>query len=124
MNYNVSKHCFLKIQFIALTISENKTIFHHTLAKVPLSLPAQKRECGIFGPGMGKNSIRTTGVKLASSHLVFATLASGSGLHEIWTVQVFSSLYASYTIESSFPSNYIHTGIYQFLQIICIKCTP
>ena len=40
--------------------------------KVPLSLPAQKRECGIFGPGMVKNSIRSTGVKLASPYLVFA----------------------------------------------------
>ena len=40
--------------------------------KVPLSLPAQKREYGIFGPGMVKNSIRFTGVKLASSNLVFA----------------------------------------------------
>ena len=62
--------------------------------KVPHSLPAQNRECSIFGPGMVKNSIRFTGVKLADPHLVFATLAFGSGgnLHEIWTDQVFSSL--------------------------------
>ena len=61
---------------------------------MPLSLPAQKRECGIFGPGIVKNSIRSMGVKLASSQLVFTTLASGLGgnLHEIWNVQVFSSL--------------------------------
>ena len=62
--------------------------------KVPHSLPAPKRECGVFSPGMAKNSIRTTGIKLASPQLVFATLAFGLGgnLHEIWTVQVFSSL--------------------------------
>ena len=36
------------------------------------SLPAQKRECVIFGPGMVKNSIRSMGVKLASPDLVFA----------------------------------------------------
>ena len=39
--------------------------------KLPISLSAQNRECGIFGPGMVKNSIRSTGVKLASLHLVF-----------------------------------------------------
>ena len=56
--------------------------------------PCVKREGGILGLGMVKNSIRSTGVKLSSQHLVFATLAFGSGgnLHEIWTVQVFSSL--------------------------------
>ena len=27
--------------------------------KVPTSVPTQKREYGIFGPGMTKNSIRT-----------------------------------------------------------------
>ena len=37
-------------------------------SKVQLSLPAQKCKCGIFGPGMMKNRIRTTGVKLASPH--------------------------------------------------------
>ena len=40
--------------------------------KVSFPLSAQKRECGIFGPDMVKNSIRTTGGKLASPHLVFA----------------------------------------------------
>ena len=37
--------------------------------KVPHSLPAQEWECGIFGLGMTKNSIWTTGQKLA--RLVF-----------------------------------------------------
>jgi hypothetical protein len=31
--------------------------------KVPLSLPAPKRECGIFGPGMVKNRILNMGIK-------------------------------------------------------------
>ena len=35
-------------------------------------------KCVIFGLGVRKNSIRFTGVKLASPHLVFATLAFGS----------------------------------------------
>ena len=37
---------------------------------------------------------RTTGIKLASPQLMFATLAFGLGvnLHELWAVQVFSSL--------------------------------
>ena len=75
-------------------IEMRKYFFTIPCPKVPLSLPAQKRECGIFGPGMVKNSIRSTGVKLASPHLVFATLAFGSGgnLYEIWTVQDFPSL--------------------------------
>ena len=53
--------------------------------KVPHSLPAPKWECGIFGPGMAKNSIRSMGVKLASPQLVFDTRAEGSGvnLHEL-----------------------------------------
>ena len=65
-----------------------KLIFHHTLAESATFALAQKRECGIFGPGMVKNSTCSTVVKLVSPHLVFATLAFGSGgnLHEIWTV--------------------------------------
>ena len=45
----------------------------------------------IFGLDVKKNSIRSTGVKLASPKLVFATLAFGSGvnLHELWTVPSF-----------------------------------
>ena len=65
---------------------------------MPLSLPAQKRECGIFDPGRVKNSIRFTGVKLASPHLVFDTLAFGSGgnLHEISAAQVFIDLQTNF----------------------------
>ena len=65
---------------------EKKLFFTIPWRKVPLSLPAQKRECGIFSTGMVKNSIRSMGVKLASPHLVFAyTLAfrSGGNLHDI-----------------------------------------
>ena len=45
-------------------------------------------ECGIFGPSMVKNSIRTTGVKLASPYLMFATPAFGSGgnLDALWDI--------------------------------------
>ena len=79
------------------------SIFDKPWPKAPHSLPAPKRECGVFCPGMAKNSIRTTGIKLASPQLVFASLAFGSGgnLHELWTVQVFSSLGAEYTIPKS-----------------------
>ena len=52
--------------------------------KVPFSLPAQKRECVIFGPRMAKNSIRTRGEKLASPHLVFDNFL------KVWADQVFS----------------------------------
>ena len=58
--------------------------------KVPLSLPALKRECGIFGPGMWpanvvpifgpgmmKNRIRNMGVKRATPEHMFTTRAKG-----------------------------------------------
>ena len=66
----------------------------HTGPKVPHSRPAPKRKYGIFSLNVRKNSIRSTGVKLASPQLVFATLAFGSGVnsHELWTVQVSSFL--------------------------------
>ena len=69
-------------------------LFPHTGPKVPHSRPAPKRKYVIFGLDVRKNSIRSTGVKLASPQLVFATLAFGSSVnsHELWTVQVFSSL--------------------------------
>ena len=68
-------------------------VFPHTGPKVPHSRPAPKRKYVIFGLDVRKNSIRSTGVKLASPQLVFATLAFGSSVnsHELWTVQVFSS---------------------------------
>ena len=69
-------------------------VFPHTGPKVSHSRPAPKRKYGIFGLDVRKNSIRSTGVKLVSPQLVFATLAFGSSvnLYELWTVQVFSSL--------------------------------
>ena len=81
---SVFHSCFLKIY----------TRFPHTGPKVPHSRPAPKRKYGIFGRDVRTNSIRSTGVKLASPQLAFATLAFGSGVnsHELWTVQVFSSL--------------------------------
>ena len=52
---------------------------------MPLSLTTQNRECRIFVQGREKRRLHFTGVKLASPHRVFATLAVGSGgkLHEI-----------------------------------------
>ena len=47
-------------------IPGRKYYFPHTGPKVPHSRPAQKRKCIIFGLGVRKNSIRSTGVKLAS----------------------------------------------------------
>ena len=69
-------------------------IFHHTGPKVPHSRPVPKRKYGIFGLDVRKNRVRSTGVKLASLQLMFATLAFRSGVnsHELWIVQVFSSL--------------------------------
>ena len=73
----------------SITEIYQKTFFHHTLA-----------ESATFGPGMVKNSIRSTRVKFASPHLVFGTFAFGLGgnLHDIWTVQFFPSLDLQYTI--------------------------
>ena len=64
------------------------------MRKVPTVRPAMQAQSSYFTLAMTKKSIPSTGVKLASPHLVFVTLAFGSGgnLHEIWTVQVFSSL--------------------------------
>ena len=64
------------------------------MRKVHTLRPAVQAQNSYFTLIISKNNIRSTGVKLASPHLVFATLAFGSGgnLHEIWTVQVFSSL--------------------------------
>ena len=58
------------------------------------------RECHIFGPGMVKNSIHTTGGKLISRYLEFSTSAfdSGDNLDELCTVQVSSSLDAEFTM--------------------------
>ena len=52
----------------------------------------QKRECGIFGPGMVLNSTRTTGVKLSSPHLVFATLAFGSSKYTVSYIRLLIKL--------------------------------
>ena len=56
-----------------------QNIFHHTLAEVPLSLPAPIRECGIFGTGMMKNHVHNMGIKRATTEHVFAMMVA-SGL--------------------------------------------
>ena len=38
--------------------------------KVPLSFPAPKRECGIFGPSIMKNRIRNMGIKKATPRIM------------------------------------------------------
>ena len=77
--------------------------FPHTGPKVPHSRLAQKREYVIFGLAVRKNSIRSTGVKLASPHLVFATLAfsSGGNLRTLRTVSSFFLPRCVYTINLS-----------------------
>ena len=86
----------VKIMDEITTITENKTTILFTIpwSKVPLSLPAPKRECGIFGPGIMKNRIRNMGIKRATSKHMFATLAFGSdgNLQVLWTGQLFTSL--------------------------------
>ena len=54
--------------------------------KVPLLLPAPKRECGFFGPGIMKNRLRNMGIKRATPEHMFAIHAYGSGgnLHLLW----------------------------------------
>ena len=58
-------------------LSYENVFFLPSGSKVSLSLPAPKRECGIFGPGM-----------------MALTLAFGSdgNLHVLWTGQLFTSL--------------------------------
>ena len=63
-----------------------KNSFPHSTRKVHTLRPAVQEQSSDFTLTITKNSIRSTGVKLASPNLVFANL------HEIWTVQVFSSL--------------------------------
>ena len=71
-----------------------KKFFTIPWSKVPLSLPAPKRECGIFGLSMMKNCVRNMGIKRATSEHMFATLAFGSGgnSHVLWTGHFFTSL--------------------------------
>ena len=71
-----------------------KVAFRHSMRNVHIVPPAVQAQSSYFTLNMTKKSIRSTGVKLANPNLVFATLAFGSdgNLHEIWTVQVFSSL--------------------------------
>ena len=71
---------------------------------MPLSLPAQNRECSIFGSGMVKNIILTQhedkDVDLRA-HVAALTLGSGGYLHVLWT--------------TLYPSNYVIYYIYLLL---------
>ena len=71
----MEKYYFMykKIFDLEYFLHSHTNIFATPWTKMPHSLPALKRECGVFGPGMAKNSIYTTGIKLASPQLVFAT---------------------------------------------------
>ena len=64
--------------------------FRHSIRKVPTARPAVQAQSSYFRLTMMKKSIRSTGVKLASPHLVFATLSFGSGGNsdDMWTVKV------------------------------------
>ena len=69
-----------------VTFTFGKSLFTMPQLKVPLSLPARKRECGIFGPGMMKNRINNMGIKRDTPQHMFARL------HVLWTGQLFTSL--------------------------------
>ena len=73
--------------------------------KIPLSLPAPKREYGIFGPGMMKNRIRNMGIKRASPEHMFNTLASGGNLHVLWTGQLLSPLLCNILFHHTWAEN-------------------
>ena len=81
----------IKWGYVKFNVDRVKSIFAIPGLKTPHSRFGARRECVTFGQGVAKNSIRTTGIKLASPQLVFATLAFGSGgnLHELWTVKFF-----------------------------------
>ena len=68
-----------------------KNDFRHSMRKVPTVRPAVQAQSSYFKLTMTKKSIRSTGVKLASPHLVFATQAEGEGdnLHEIYGLSKF-----------------------------------
>ena len=95
----LNKYFFFKfrclLNFVILMISRN-IFFTIPWPKIPLSLPAAKRECGSFGPGMKKNRIRNMGIKSASPEHMFSTLAFGTGgnLYVLCTGQLFTSLVA------------------------------
>ena len=69
----------VRVVLVLADVVTSSSIFPHTGPQVPHSRSVQKRECGIFGIGVRKNSIRSTGLKLVSPHVMFATLAFGSG---------------------------------------------
>ena len=87
----ISYICFFSIRDSGIIILFF-IFFRHSTRKVHTLRPAVQAQSSYFTLTMTKKSIRSTVVKLASPHLVFAILAFGSGgnLHEIWSF--FSSL--------------------------------
>ena len=67
-NYNI--HDRVPEAKVVLSAREAKMLFPHTGLNVPHCRPAPKRKYGIFGLNVRKNSIRSTGVKFVSPHLV------------------------------------------------------
>ena len=86
------------------------------MRKVPTVCPAVQAHSSYFTLSMTKKSIRSTGVKLARPHLVFATLAFGSGsnLHEVW-IEFANSLYLINLIMQS------RTNTRKYNMSLCIK---
>ena len=68
--------CLFDVQLQTLVTFEGINIFTIPWPKVPLSFPAPKRECGIFGPFMMKNRIRNMGIKRATPEHMFAASPS------------------------------------------------
>ena len=75
--------------YTIITIGLTFIIFRHSMRKVHTLRPAVQAQSSDFTLTITKNNIRSTGVKLANPPLAFG---SGGNLHEIWSVQVFSSL--------------------------------
>ena len=94
-SYSVRKN----MRFYLIILRACYNIYIMPWPKVPLSLPAQNRECTIFGPGMVKNSIRSTGVKLSSPYSCLTpspsarvAIQAGYGLSKFFPPQVRSNI--------------------------------
>ena len=67
MSKNAETLCNIHYSFsfiFFLLLLKGNLFFTIPWPKLSLSLPVQKRACGIFGPSIVKNSLRSTGVKL------------------------------------------------------------
>ena len=61
--------------YIKLNVFYMKLFFRHSMRKVHTLRPAVQAQSSDFTLTITKNNVRSSGVKLASPHLVFATLA-------------------------------------------------